>query len=77
MSSHPLFQKYDWNKLCKKQAQIMNLQASKSSHFCGSNGTGDHDYTQSNYPNKKINDWNYIDEGDSNASSVVGSAEKY
>lgn len=35
------------------------------SQFCGSSGTGDKDYTEQNYPNKKINDWNYIDAGES------------
>jgi serine/threonine protein kinase len=57
MSSHPLFEKVDWNKIKKKESQIMKLEEISLTHFC--DHVGDYDYTEENFPNKKINDWFY------------------
>jgi len=37
----------------------MNLKNSAKLESCEGFGTGDEDYTEENYPNKKVNCWNF------------------
>lgn len=61
MSSHPLFEKVDWKKIEKRQSQIMSIDSKDSGVFTSITGLIDRDYSEENYPNKKVNDWNYFD----------------
>lgn len=38
----------------------MSLQKKQGDGMCATTGVGDQDYTEENYPNKKVNDWNYV-----------------
>lgn len=59
MSSHPIFEKVNWNRIKMKKNNIINLEPRVRLESCLGFGTGDHDYSEKNYPNKKIANWSY------------------
>lgn len=60
MSSHPLFQDVNWTKVRKLQTKsCLETKEKKGSDFIGIKSINDQDYTEDNYPNKKVNDWNF------------------
>lgn len=58
MSSHPLFEGVNWKNVQKRNEPILKL-APKVSDYVEIKDIGDRDYTEENYPNKKIADWKF------------------
>jgi hypothetical protein len=61
MSKHALFAKVDWEEVKNAGGSIMRLEALQPGSFCGDSSINDIDYTEENFPNRKINDWEFFD----------------
>lgn len=60
MSSHPIFEDVNWSAI--KQQKIkspLKIVERKISNNVSIKSINDMDYTDANYPNKKVNDWNF------------------
>ena len=60
MSSHPLFEDVDWQAVNgKKLESPLKIGERKTFNNISIQSINDNDYTDANYPNKKVNDWNF------------------
>lgn len=59
MSNHLLFKKTDWTQIRRKEQDGIQILAEGSKPKVQINYEIDQDYTEDNYPDKKIVGWNY------------------